>query len=473
VNKNLERSHKIEILFGITGTFLISIALFFYILNEPARIEATQGNILAVQLDDAMTLYAENCSICHGLSGEGIGATPALNSDAMRTMLTGDLTRVIADGRYNTAMPAWSETNGGSLSDFQVGELVALIQYGDWSGTQDRVVNLGLAPLIPFTTDPDPTLLAEVALLPDGATLQTAITIYSSQCVACHGADGLGTSIAPALNDQQVRTKTAEELTRTITVGSAGTLMSGWSNVLDPEEINAMIALIQRWEEVPTGVIPAPDVPVPVTAESLALGADLYSANCIRCHGPEGQGTQRAPALNVQSFLNNTTDAAIQQIVTMGVPGTSMPAWGDRMSDVNIQAIVGFIRQWEPTAPEVAVPVRMGKGGPPWMTNTNGITNATPIPNTPPTIIPQSAANLGAQPTAVTSHQPGGEEGMGNGQGGGPPWAQNSSTPEVTSPWQALDWRILALVTGMLAIAFTLILMGYSSLRKKKHPVSR
>ncbi|MBI3737563.1 MAG: cytochrome c [Chloroflexi bacterium] len=74
---------------------------------------------------------------------------------------------------------------------------------------------------------------------------------------------------------------------------------------------------------------------------------------------------ERAPALNVKSFLTDTTDLAIQQIITLGVPGTAMPVWGDRMTKSEIQAVVGFIRQWEPIAPEVATPTRGGGGGPP------------------------------------------------------------------------------------------------------------
>ena len=461
---NPERAQKIEVLLGMTGTLLIVIALGLYILNEPVRIEASQGEILAGQLDEAMTLYAENCSVCHGLAGEGIGAMPALNTDALRSMTAADLSRVIAEGRYNTAMPAWSQANGGSLSDFQVSELTALIQFGDWQATQDRVVNLGLAPLVPFTTDPDPAALEAVASLPDGATLQAAITIYAAECVACHGADGLGTSIAPALNDEIVRVKTADELNRIITSGVSGTLMAGWTNVLQPDDISAMVTLIQRWDEIPTGAIPAPDVPVAFTAESLALGADLYSANCSRCHGPEGQGTQRAPALNVQSFLTATTDPAIQQIITLGVPGTSMPAWGDKMTEAEIQAITGFLRQWEPTAPEVAVPVRMGQGGPPWMTN-NTTTTTAPIATSTPAADAQPVTTPQAQATPAASHQPGTDAGTGTGQGG-PPWAA-TPVPETTSAGQTLDWRILALVTGSLALAFTLILMGYVSLKKK------
>ncbi len=442
MNIPTNRTRLFEILAGLLATQLIVFGLGFYMLNEPVRIAESQAQLQLAQLDDAMTLYAQNCSVCHGLSGEGISAIPPLNNPALQTMAYDDLTKTIARGRFNTAMPAWSKEDGGALSDYQISELVGLVQAGDWNATRDRVVNLGLAPLVPFTTEPDPVLLAEVANLPDGATLQTAITIFAANCVACHGADGLGSGIAPALNDPAVREKTADELTRTVTFGNAGTLMAGWNNALTTEEIAAMVTLVQRWDEVPAGILPAPNVPIATTEESIALGGQLFSQNCSRCHGPEGQGTQRAPALNVKAFLTDTSDIAIQQIVTNGVPGTAMPVWGDRMTEAEIQAIVGFIRQWEANAPEVAVPAKGGGGGPPWMRNNT----TTPTSN--------STAQSTGQGTTSTQGQ-GQGKGQGQGQGTGTPW------------WQAFDWRILLLIFGALSISFTLIFMGFESLRRK------
>ena len=443
MNTPQNRTRLFEVLVGLLATQFIVLGLGYYMLNEPARIIKSQTQIQQIQLDDAMTLYAQNCSVCHGLSGEGIGSIPPLNNPALQTMAFDDLTKTIARGRFNTAMPAWSKEDGGPLSDYQVSELVGLVQSGDWNATQDRVVNLGLAPLVPFTTEPDPALFAEVANLPDGVTLQTAITIFATNCVACHGADGLGSGIAPALNDPLVREKTPDELTRTVTFGNPGTLMAGWNNALTMEEIAAMVTLVQRWDEVPAGILPAPNVPIPTTEESIALGGSLFTANCSRCHGPEGQGTPRAPALNVKSFLTNTSDLAIQQIVTNGVPGTAMPVWGDRMLESDIQAIVGFIRQWETTAPEVAVPAKGGGGGPPWMRNN----------------------------TSTTTTGQGQSQSTGTGQG----QAQGQGQQTTTAWWQVFDWRILLLIFGALSISFTLIFMGLESLRRapKKNPLGK
>lgn len=491
MNKHKLSPRIIETLLGILATSLIATGIFWYALQEPARIVSAQGEQILTDLDDAMTIYAENCSVCHGLAGEGIGATPALDNPALRSSDYNSLYKIIARGLFGTSMPSWSKEDGGPLSDYQIGELVTLIQLGDWKATQDQVVNMGLAPLVPFTTDPDPTILEELATLPEGEILTQGITLYAEQCVACHGADGLGTSLAPALNDASIRAKTYEELERTILKGSPGTLMAAWENSLSDEEITALVTLITQWDRVPSGSIPAPDRPVPVTEESLALGAELYTNNCSRCHASEGQGTPRAPSLNVKGFLENTNDVAIQQIITLGVPGTSMPAWGDRMTDNEIQAIVGFIRSWEITAPEVAEPARGGgpwwqsesnvgrQAGPPWLRNQNNISDGNQnLPSGGSNI--QSHQTINQQPGSgnpdenpiangqqtgtdtLTPDAQSGENTQGRGAGS-PPWAVQAQS---TSWWEKLDLRSMVLLSTGLLISSVLMISAIIGLKR-------
>ncbi len=410
----MNRTRQIEIALAFVATVAILIGLGLAIAREPARIVAAEQEILDTQIDEATALYAEQCSICHGIAGEGIGSNPALDSEALRGTEFDTLFKTIARGRFNTAMPAWALEEGGPFSDYQVSELVALVQHGDWAAVQDYTVNAGLAPLVPFSAEPDPVVLEEVGLLPDGESLQRGIVTYSSECVACHGADGLGTALAPALNDPLVRDQTSDDIARTVDLGVPGTLMAGWQGALDTETINDLVTLITRWDEVPIGAIPAPDVPIAVTEESLALGESLYQANCATCHGTDGQGTGRIPALNVTSFLLETSDAAIQQIVTRGVPGTPMPAWGDRMTDAEIQSIVGFIRSWEDTAPDVATPSGRGRQG----------------------------------------------------GGGGPPWRQQEASTIESVQEETSDWRNTMLIASLLVVSITLIAAGLHTFRR-------
>jgi len=521
-------SRKLEYLIGIIATLIITTGIMLYALNEPARLESAQAMQLQSDLDEAMTLYGENCAVCHGLAGAGIGAMPPLDNDGLSEMDSQTLFKIISRGLYGTAMPAWNKEDGGPLGDYQVSELVKLIQYGDWAATQDRLVNLGLAPLIPFSTEPDAEVLASLAEMPGGDLLIQGITLYAQQCVACHGGDGLGTNLAPPLNDPTLRAMSLDELDRIIRNGVSGTLMAGWENALSEDEITAALTLITDWDQVPTGAIPAPEVNIPVTAESIALGGDMFASNCSQCHGPEGQGTQRAPSLNVKGYLAETSDGALEQIISLGVTGTAMPAWGDRMTEAEIQAIVGFIRAWEPTAPEVAEPARTGGGGPWWRTedgtgsppgkggggNGNGGQGGPPTDAGPPDTAEggqnQQDAGTHAEPVAGADGEGsggppadagppdgagGGQDTQGQDQAGGqgeaaaaghvggeqggppddrshedgeiPPWMQ----PEEPQSWfEAMDVRAWTVVFGSAILALVLIVAAFLGLSRMPLP---
>jgi len=106
-----------------------------------------------------------------------------------------------------------------------------------------------------------------------------------------------------------------------------------------------------------------------------------------------------------------------------------MPAWGDRLTDVQIQAVTGFIRSWEPNAPEVAEPARLS--GPWWQNNTGSLP-------------------AGAAANFATSGQ-------------NPPWIQST-------PWyQSLDARAVALLLFLTGVSIALIIAAVSGLQRLAH----
>jgi mono/diheme cytochrome c family protein len=133
--------------------------------------------------------------------------------------------------------------------------------------------------------------------------------------------------------------------------------MAGWDNALEPEQIATLVTLIERWPELEQAGMEFPQtepVVFEITPEMIAEGEQLYNIACKTCHGVEAYGTRMAPPLNNQTFLSETPDAAIYQIIAGGVPDTVMPAWGNRLTEEDLSALVAYLRSLEATAPPVA-----------------------------------------------------------------------------------------------------------------------
>ncbi len=90
-------------------------------------------------------------------------------------------------------------------------------------------------------------------------------------------------------------------------------------------------------------------------ASLAAEGQQLYGQNCASCHGGEGEGGT-GPALNSEQFQTMVSDEQTAQLVSVGVPGTSMSAWsqdfGGSLTGEQIRAVVTYVRSWQDTAPD-------------------------------------------------------------------------------------------------------------------------
>jgi len=108
-------------------------------------------------------------------------------------------------------------------------------------------------------------------------------------------------------------------------------------------------------------------VTTPAQAESAALttigdrilaGQDLYSIQCVECHGDEGQGGEIVGVeglegflmkpMNVGDYMYTREDDTLAAIIAYGQPDLGMPpfgkAYGGELTPGDIQAIVTFMR---------------------------------------------------------------------------------------------------------------------------------
>jgi cytochrome c6 len=88
--------------------------------------------------------------------------------------------------------------------------------------------------------------------------------------------------------------------------------------------------------------------PAPVTAKSDP--ADIYSHRCTFCHGDDGRAqTKKGKELKATDFTSDhfqhhMSDEKIVRIITNGIKKKKMPAFKDRLSPEEIQAMVPYLR---------------------------------------------------------------------------------------------------------------------------------
>jgi mono/diheme cytochrome c family protein len=400
---------------SLLALLILVVALPIYVLSEPDRMAQAQVALRQEFVSDAAVLYVENCAICHGASGEGIGAIPGLDNPALWTADYDFLFKTIARGRYGTSMTGWHVDEGGVFNDYQVEELIALIRYVDWPQVRELAAVQGLIPPTLPVPEVEEGFLEEItALSPDGQTWAAGIQLYANNCTVCHGVYGEGSDLAVPLNTGEVRAQEGAELSRVIGEGIPGTAMVAWKNALSADDIEALVAFLHNWDKIEgAGLAMEPPQPIRIDLDNpeevLALGERLYSTTCVACHGENGSGGT-GPALNSLQLLTRNSDEQLQNTIINGGhrPNSSMPAFGDRLTSVEIGAVVDFIRAWEPNATWVENPRGSQQGGgPPWL-------RVTPDANNP--VAPGTAT------------------GKGNPAGGGPPWRQSGSASAETGP---------------------------------------
>ena len=81
--------------------------------------------------------------------------------------------------------------------------------------------------------------------------------------------------------------------------------------------------------------------------ELVKQGQDVYEENCADCHRSNGEGLWvKFPALKGNTFVTGDPKPVLDTVVN-GRKGNlgQMPAWKDHLDDVQVAAVVTYIRQ--------------------------------------------------------------------------------------------------------------------------------
>ena len=120
---------------------------------------------------DPVALYSSNCAGCHGADGKH-GPAMALSDPVYLTIADNETLRsTIANGRAGTAMSAFSQKQGGMLTDDQIESIVRGIRER-WGGS----ALIGATP---------PPYEARVP-----GNVEQGEQVYTTFCASCHGSHG-------------------------------------------------------------------------------------------------------------------------------------------------------------------------------------------------------------------------------------------------------------------------------------------
>lgn len=94
--------------------------------------------------------------------------------------------------------------------------------------------------------------------------------------------------------------------------------------------------------------------PFEANEESIALGAEAYSASCAICHGetgegdgPAAEGLETAPADLHASHVVGLSDGGLFWVISHGKPDTPMPAWENILTVDQRWHVINFLRSLE------------------------------------------------------------------------------------------------------------------------------
>ncbi|AKS44963.1 cytochrome c oxidase cbb3-type subunit 3 [Octadecabacter temperatus] len=234
---------------------------------------------------------------------------------------------------YTIAYPAWPMISGatqGMLGFSTRGQVAADIVDHE-AKNEALVAELVAADL---TTLPPSSDLHRYAVARGGS-------VFRAQCSQCHGSGAAGAVGYPNLLDNDwLWGGDIENISATITHGVRNDTdldaryseMPAYGDIFAEEEIEAVVEFVASLSSTE------------FDTDLAQVGSELFLDNCAACHGDEGLGDQMlgAPNLADAIWLYGGDRDTLAETVTNARFGV-MPAWGQRLSDVDVRAVSVYV----------------------------------------------------------------------------------------------------------------------------------
>lgn len=203
----------------------------------------------------------------------------------------------------------------------------------------------------------------------EAAGLQEGKELYVTNCLTCHGCSGNGLGsyggtmvVTPAdFKQAPYKDMSDDQWFWHVSEGVPGTLMPTWKTSLTEDQRWKVIRYVQQIfshpvmhdpdEGDPTGEYADLTNPVELTLETLDEGKQIFTRECLVCHGDAGRGSglyrdyiQPGPPDFGDGSYGDYTDSDYFWRISEGVPWSAMPAWKLHYSEEDRWKLVHYIR---------------------------------------------------------------------------------------------------------------------------------
>jgi mono/diheme cytochrome c family protein len=179
---------------------MLAMTLLLGCGSPPGKPRKGSETLAPNQVVEFGTLYAENCSGCHGAEGRGGAAIPLADPVYLSIVNETTMRKVITDGVRGTSMPAFAQSAGGMLTDKQV-DVIS-------SGIRSRWSRAGILAGV------NPPSYASKSM-GDGARGEA---VYRTFCESCHGPEGEGGPKGSAITNKSFLALVSDQGLRTIVI---------------------------------------------------------------------------------------------------------------------------------------------------------------------------------------------------------------------------------------------------------------
>ena len=156
--------------------------------------------------------------------------------------------------------------------------------------------------------------------------------LFATYCTTCHGSDAGGATGLPNLTDQDwLYGGDPQSIKTSIMEGRQG-VMIAWQDILGTEGVFNVVEYVRTLSGQKANATVA------------ARGREIYTVNCVVCHGADGKGNQAlgAPNLTDEIWLNGGSQKHILESVAKGRNGL-MPPHKEFLGEAKIHLLAAYV----------------------------------------------------------------------------------------------------------------------------------